>query len=49
MVDALFSSWVIIAHLTVIWVGDIHINISIDWISLSVTAGLVVIIRTLLK
>ena len=45
----LYSSWVIISQLTVIWVGDIHINISIDWISLSVTAGLVVIIRTLLK
>lgn len=49
MVDILYTSWEIIAHLTVIWVGDIHINISIDWISLSVTASLVVLIRTLLK
>lgn len=49
MADILYSSWVIISHLTVIWVGDIQININIDWISLSVTVSVAVIIRTLLK
>lgn len=49
MGTSLYSSWEIISHVTVILAGDICININIDWIFLSVTASIVMIIRTLLK